>query len=161
MLKKMILLIIDRGTPLRRSVYNRSSYPVKTLLRAVLEELFKPHRLCGSPKGFRSTRYLRCATKFPLAHNFEPSYTCRSLHKTLLVVKIIISAIFIVISGLLFYYSIFLGWASGAGIPEQVGYLKKYSNYALIASFISFWLAILIWPILSKLKNRRAKQVKE
>jgi hypothetical protein len=75
--------------------------------------------------------------------------------------KIIISAIFIVISVMLFYYSMFLGWASGAGIPEQVGYLKKYSNYALLASFISFWLAILIWPFLSKLKNRRTKQVTE
>ncbi|MEI7945297.1 MAG: hypothetical protein WCJ02_01310 [bacterium] len=75
--------------------------------------------------------------------------------------KTITSAVFIVISGMLFYYSMFLGWASGAGIPEQVAYLKKYGNYALLASFISFWLAILLWPILSKLKNRRAKQVPE
>jgi hypothetical protein len=72
--------------------------------------------------------------------------------------KIITSAVFIVISGILLYYSIFWGWASGAGIPEQVGYLKKYSNYALLASFISFWLAILLWPILFKLKSRRAKR---
>jgi hypothetical protein len=64
----------------------------------------------------------------------------------------------ILLSAYAFYYSMYLGWASGTGTHDQPN-LKFGSNVALGVSFVLFWTGIGIWfvPHLLKIKKRRAE----
>lgn len=55
-----------------------------------------------------------------------------------------------------FYYSMFWGWASGAGSVKQPA-LKTANNIALAVSFLSFWASVGIWLVPCILKKRRKK----
>jgi uncharacterized membrane protein YwaF len=55
-----------------------------------------------------------------------------------------------------FYYSMFWGWASGAGSVKQPA-LKTASNVALAVSFLSFWASVGIWLVPYFLKRRKKK----
>lgn len=64
------------------------------------------------------------------------------------------SIVLFVLSCLAFYYSLFWGWASGAGVNQPA--LKTASNVALVISFLSFWTSVGIW-LVSFLLSRRKK----
>ena len=56
------------------------------------------------------------------------------------------------------YYSLFWGWASGAGSVKQPA-LKVASNVALAVSFLSFWTSVGIWLVPYFVKRRKKKSV--
>ncbi len=55
-----------------------------------------------------------------------------------------------------FYFSLFLGWASGTGPVDQPE-LKLASNVALGVSFVSFWSSIALWVVPYLRRKRRLK----
>lgn len=55
----------------------------------------------------------------------------------------------------LFYYSMFWGWASGAGNPPNAEELRVASRLALAGSILSLVLLLCLWlvPLLSKARR--------
>jgi hypothetical protein len=66
------------------------------------------------------------------------------------------SIVLFLLSCAAFYYSLFWGWASGAGAVDQPR-LKFASNVALAVSFLSFWTSVGIWLVPYFLKKKKKK----
>jgi len=61
--------------------------------------------------------------------------------------RVIVTIAFLAIAFVLFYYSLFWGWASGAGNPPNAEQLSRASRLALWASGGSILGAIAVWVI--------------
>ncbi len=68
--------------------------------------------------------------------------------------KILVTIVLLLIAGASLHYSMFWGWASGAGNPPNAEEMKRASNIALAISGLALAVSISLW-IVPRFRRKR------